>query len=104
MIRRSFRKAAGEKYRSLQRHGEVTEPKSRECPVMVGLEVLPPRLAAGQQPRSFGFSNSLSLDRGSIINIFNWQIPPAELPTAKTRCKLFLCFKKWPLALERTKF
>lgn len=47
VIRRSIRKAAGEKYRSLQRHGEITEPKSRERPVMVRLEVLPPRLAAG---------------------------------------------------------
>lgn len=63
------------------------------------LEVLPPRLAPGWQPGTFGFSNSLSLDPLSVF--LTGRIPPAELPTAKTRGKHFLCFRKWPSALDK---
>lgn len=66
---------------------------------MVGLDVLPPRLAPGLQHGTHGFSNSLSLDPLSIF--LTGRVPPAEFPTAKARGKYFLCFKKWPLALDK---
>lgn len=70
---------------------------------MAGLEVLPPKLAARQQPGWFGFSNSLSLENGSIINIFNWQSHSSWTSHMRDKMQALLMLQKVALSSGKDK-